>query len=90
MYIQRHCTVLVNIVVYMKQINLKKIIKKTATADCFNFFIIIIIIIIIIITIIFFYLQRLAWPLPQSLQVDNFPDPLEHALFCSKYIGLGT
>lgn len=34
------------------------------------------------------YLQKLASLLPQSLQVDNFPDLLEHALSCSKYTGL--
>ena len=34
------------------------------------------------------YLQKLASLLPQSLQEDNFPDLLEHALSYSKYTGL--
>lgn len=36
------------------------------------------------------YLQKLAWLSPQSLQVDNFPDLLEHALSYSKYTGLDS
>ena len=34
------------------------------------------------------YLQKLAWLLLQSLQEDNFPDLLEHALSYSKCTGL--